>query len=110
MNVPQGLHVHRLHPDADNPREVALATEWVHLHQRSDLLRTLLTVPCGKGDDGAFLNHGEDYARQPLGEPTERDRIIAATVFQWVGSNCGLFSVTEALEKCGYSLGWKGKP
>jgi hypothetical protein len=104
MKVPRGLHTHRLVPQADCPREVAMTEAWEKYHERTDLLGTLFQVPCNKGDDGARYAFGQGYAKDPLGEPTERDRIVAATVFQWIGSNCGLFTVTEALERCGYAV------
>ena len=34
----------------------------------------------------------------------ERDRIVAATVIQWLGSNVGFGFLEEALRKCGYRI------
>ena len=106
MEIPDGLHTHRLKPEAGNPREVAMANEWKEAHKYSDLLAQLIVVPCHKDDEGAYPTFGWGHYKAPLGEVTERDRIVAATVFQWLGSNIGLGHVQQALEKCRYSLRW----
>lgn len=38
------------------------------------------------------------------GPPTYRDRVVAATVIQWLGSNVGFAFVETALRKCGYRV------
>lgn len=35
---------------------------------------------------------------------TEKEREIAATVIQWLGSNCGWCFLGEVLSECGYTL------
>ncbi len=35
---------------------------------------------------------------------TNRDRLIAATVVQWLGTNCGFCFLREALAKAGYEI------
>lgn len=35
---------------------------------------------------------------------TFRDRLIVATVIQWLGTNCGLCFLREALKKAGYEI------
>ena len=35
---------------------------------------------------------------------TNRERMIAATVIQWLGTNCGRYFLDEALGKCGYKI------
>jgi hypothetical protein len=35
---------------------------------------------------------------------TNRDRFVAATVIQWLGSNCGMAFMKEALGKCGFEI------
>lgn len=37
-------------------------------------------------------------------EITPRERIIVATVIQWLGTNCGWGFLTECLRKCGWRL------
>lgn len=90
-----GIHTHRLDPRADNLREVAFATQWQREHEHSDLLQALFAMPCVYGGKVKF----------PLGDmPTERDRKVAATVVQWLGSNVGFSFLSEALKQCGYRI------
>lgn len=35
---------------------------------------------------------------------TVKDRFVAATIIQWLGSNCGLAFLRSALNKCGYDM------
>lgn len=35
---------------------------------------------------------------------SKRERMIAATCIQWLGSNCGWAFLNEALKKCGYRI------
>lgn len=63
----EGVSVHRLRPEADNPREVAFAEAWknrnTHFH------RTLVDL---------------------VGpEVSQRDATVAATIVQWLGSPVG---------------------
>lgn len=103
-----GLHTSRLRPEAQNPREVAFAEQWVKEDEQY-LLTHLFRVPCTK-DDPECVNPKDHlwnfgfYYKAPLGEPTERDRIVAATLIQWLGSNCGMALVYSALEKAGYRI------
>ena len=39
--------------------------------------------------------------KMPIGDPTERDRIVAATVVQWLGSNVGMGFLQAALDNGG---------
>lgn len=103
--TPDGLHAERLAPNRENPREVSFSAQWKQEHQYRDLLAQLLQVPCNKGEAGSNCDFAfGGYWKRPLGEPTERDRIVAATVVQWLGSNCGFGMVREAMEKCGYKV------
>ena len=108
-NIKPGLHVSRLRPEASNPREVAFAESWAKDNKYSDILDLLFRTSCDK-DDPDCINRFEfnvwinGYQKMPIGEPTERDRIVAATVIQWLGSNCGFSMIMEALEKCGYRI------
>lgn len=105
IKQPDGLHVHRLGPKCGNPREVAFAEQWQSEHAYSDLLGQLFLVPATEGTQGAERDWvlGASYCK-PLGYPTERDRIVAATVVQWLGSNIGMGYLREALGKCGYKI------
>jgi hypothetical protein len=105
MKLPDGLHANRLDPKCGNPREVAFAEQWVQEHAYSNLLSTLFVVPCVPGTPGAIYTHSFGHAVFPLGvEPTERDRIVAATLMQWLGSNCGMSFLREALDRVGYRI------
>jgi hypothetical protein len=61
-----GLHVNRLDPRADNPREVAFARQWKE-----------------ENENGHILKHLIPYV-------TQRDATVAATLMQWLGSNVGM--------------------
>lgn len=62
-----GKSSNRLHPDADNPREVAFAAEWTKAQTEDHQLEWLI---------------GNNYS--------DRDAEVAATVVQWLGSNVGM--------------------
>jgi hypothetical protein len=118
--VPSGLHSSRLAssygptPEFHNHREAAFIAEWAREHTEAsvgDLLAALFEVPCRDDDDGSkslfdrAMASGRRFAKFPLGEvPTERDRIVAATVIQWLGTNCGMCFLGNALERCGYKI------
>ena len=40
----------------------------------------------------------------PLTKITDRDRLVSATVVQWLGTNCGLCFLRETLEEAGYKI------
>ncbi len=47
-----------------------------------------------------FINRGESFAsRRVVEEINNRDRMIVATVIQWLGSNCGMCFLNEALAR-----------
>lgn len=73
---PIGLHKDRLRANRDNPKEVEFVKQWQKEHEYSDLLFQLLE-----------------------GELTERDRIVAETIVQWLGSSVGLNMLSQALGK-----------
>lgn len=100
-----GLHAERLKPDRDNPREVAFIEQWHLEHIHHDLLGLLLRVPCAEDDPDVVVKWDTCGAwKLPLGEPTERDRIVAETLVQWLGSNVGLSFLREALNRSGFEL------
>jgi hypothetical protein len=85
----------------ESPREKALAETWEKEN-----------VPT------PFLGHGQGLLQDLFSKPgrfghivpertlniTNRDRMIAATVIQWLGSNCGFSMLMEALGKCGFMI------
>ncbi len=106
-----GLHADRLKTNRDNPQEVAFSAQWDKEHEHHDLLVLLLRVPCDRDDPnrvgGGLLGDSTgEFHKYPLGEITERDRIVAATVFQWLGSNCGMDAMRQALKATGYTLSY----
>jgi hypothetical protein len=68
----------RLHPDADNPREVAFAMEWSDLNDHKKRKPTL-----------AYLLDGF----------SDRDAEVAATVIQWLGSNVGMSFLEDVIKR-----------
>lgn len=106
--TPPGIHARRLLPEQNCPREVAFAEQWAKENEWSDLLDLLSFTAAEKEEEGAVRIHDPGlmfaYAKFPLGKITERDRVIAATVIQWLGSNVGMGFLHAALERAGYRL------
>lgn len=75
-----GISANRLHPKADNPREVVFARLW---QEQNDLQHTLEYIL------------SNDNRRAVV---SERDIEVAATVIQWLGSNVGMSFLTSAIE------------
>lgn len=73
----EGVSTYRLHPDANNPREVALAKAWKEQNERGHTLQWLI------GD-----NH------------SQRDATVAATIIQWLGSNVGAAFLRDVIKDC----------
>ena len=90
----KGLRANRLHPLAGNPNEVAFANLWeTYNEEHRQTMRWLL------GSNNRMAD-----------EISDRDREIAATVVQWLGSPVGFGFVEKALEDCGYVVKRAGKP
>ena len=84
-----------------NPRELAFAELWAD-----------------ECEPRRSVNHGQGLVQDLFVEPhdrwpfmarsvmrlTRRERMIAATCIQWLGSNCGMDFLRTALERCGYRL------
>lgn len=81
LEPPAGLHPHRL---KDNPAERRMSKAWKRRHAEvyGDMLGQLLDHRTG-GKDTPSL--------------TTRDRVVAATVIQWLGSPVGTSWLAEAL-------------
>jgi hypothetical protein len=71
-----GKSSNRLHPDADNPGEVAFAMEWTKAQTESHQLAWLL---------------GNNFS--------DRDAEVAATVIQWLGSNVGMCFLEDVIKR-----------
>jgi len=103
--IPKGLHVNRLNPAADNPREVEFTAQWETKNKHVDLLDALFSVPCYlKDPDRCGHDTSNGPIKRPLGDVTKRDRVVAATIFQWLGSDCGIDAVRQSLARCGYRI------
>lgn len=75
----KGLHQYRF---KENPLEKAFAKQWEKENVEGRILDYLLAKD---------LNY-------PKGEVTDRDREVAATVIQWLGSPCGQSFVEEVID------------
>lgn len=105
----RGVSSHRLKPNAGNPREVAFMDQWDYENEGDsrDMLSALMTESCDKDDPDRVTGFGDvlgQHYKRPLGPTTLRDRIVAATVIQWLGSNVGMSFVEMALARVGYKV------
>lgn len=66
----KGLHQNRF---KDNPLEKMFAEQWEEFCKNNSTINYLLS----------------ENNNEPLDEVDERDRVVAATVIQWLGSPCG---------------------
>ncbi len=93
---------HRLSYDKDDI-ENALSKHWVLENKKK------LGINFGKGilqdlfysrlTPNSIFTHSHMFLKI-----NNRDRIIAATVIQWLGTNCGFCWLQEALSKAGYDI------
>ncbi len=100
-NTPnKGIRVKRT---AYNPRELAIAEHWADECEP----KSWLNYGCGLVQD-LFMNRPIEAFMQYHCKAqivlTNRERMIAATCIQWLGSNCGFAFLHEALAKCGYKI------
>jgi hypothetical protein len=72
----------------------------------SRTLECLFIVPTREGHRGAWRSSfwsDAAFVRRGFGDgPSYRDRVVAATVIQWLGSNVGFAFVVDCLRRCGY--------
>lgn len=59
---------------------------------------------CINPGHGTLQNIVMDREQKPLFYITKNDRIIVATVIQWLGTNIGFNFLERALKKCGYKI------
>lgn len=81
-----------------NPRERAFYEQWLKENEPRP------GINFGQGIlQDLFLVRGEDspLTRKWITEITNRDRMIAATVIQWLGSNVGMAFLQDALKRFG---------
>lgn len=72
----------RLKPECGNPREVAFAKKWQEDSDLGDTLEWLLSKTPNEKD----------------GVVSDRDRMVAATVIQWLGSTCGMCFLRDVIK------------
>lgn len=85
-------------------REMEFARLWEQEHAprngRADLSQELMRRPAKRGEQRDPL-----WNRGPVAWVlTRRDRIILATIVQWLGSNIGFDFLRRALRECGYDI------
>lgn len=73
-----GFDKRRLSRKADNPREVAFARQWVKENTRVGSTNILIAL---------------------IPDATQRDATVAATIAQWLGSNCGMAFLGEVIHR-----------
>jgi hypothetical protein len=94
-----GMFTNRLEFDKDD-LENSFSRNWKLEQNRTNInyghgiLQDLFILPSKK----MYMN-GE-----PLTKITDRDRLVSATVVQWLGTNCGLCFLRETLEEAGYKI------
>lgn len=83
-----------------DPREKAFYEQWMKenepiraINSGHGILQDLFIEKDGVHQNGRFV--------EVIGE---RDSVIVATVIQWLGSNCGMSFLREALKKAGYKI------
>jgi hypothetical protein len=89
-----GINTKRL---PHNEREKAFYEQWLQENA------PVAGVNCGHGilQDLFIESELTGFNRKVIEEISNRDRMIVATVIQWLGSNCGMCFLGEALEKFG---------
>lgn len=106
-----GLQSHRLLPECNNPRELAFAAAWENENERvnsSGHILASLLYGHGHGRESRCSEECKSIAR--LAPSTmAHDRVVAAAVIQWLGSNVGFDFLREALHACGYEITGRGK-
>ena len=72
----KGQYYKRLQPDQENARELAFAEQWEWENDNNHILNNLL---------GA--------------DATKKERLVAATVIQWLGSAVGMSFIVETMRR-----------
>lgn len=97
-----GYMHHRMKYDCEQSRrEKALARSW----RKENAFRPWINSGHGILQDLFFnVEHRDRTYHFPITIMTKRDRVIAATVIQWLGSNCGFSWLCDVMKKCGYKI------
>jgi len=78
----EGLHSYRLDHKHNHPREQAFASAWADINQAIEEYVSI-----------------EPLTNTLIPNATERDKIIAATIIQWLGSNVGMEFICRVLSQ-----------
>ncbi len=98
MQANVGINANRI---KHNPREKAFAEEWAKENEP----RAGLNYGQGILQDLFMERVGDVLPRTVTREViSHRDRMIVATVIQWLGSNCGMAFLSEALRRFGADI------
>jgi len=86
-----------------NEREKAFHDQWMEENEPNPVIN------CGHGILQDLFIEGENtFSPASNGKfieiITHRDRMIVATIVQWLGSNVGWSFLYSALERCGYTI------
>ncbi len=99
-----GLRKDRMKSDLSE-LEVTFVQKWQELNKKTGIssrtIDCLFQIPCEDNDLDrikTFPSSLHPIKYSPLGEPTHRDEIVAETVIQWLGTNCGNYF----LQQCGF--------
>lgn len=86
----------------NNPREVGFAQEW---DKENDSDQSICrNYGCGILQDLFIEAKGMFWGRRMTHRISNRERMIVATVIQWLGSNCGMCFLEQALKRSGYKI------
>lgn len=110
----QSLHASRLKYDSfGSRREAILAKRWdkeqhppCFLNGGIGVLAHLVT---SKHVEHGIFSGGPEIVPDPS-KLTQRDADVAATVIQWLGTNCGFCFLEECLKEMGYEVRLKTEP
>lgn len=102
---PESMHTHRLAGDSSSAeRERAFVAAYhSHVHR---YLEWIMSTSSPSFPPALFGG----YPHMPLGELTRRDYIHFISLIQWLGTNCGMAFLFEALRGCNYRLEYVPPP
>ncbi len=108
--IHEGVETGRLdHPSSDIERALAELWKGWNSHENiSGPALYFLLNPHALGSPPSGFGLFHPVGTQ-LGEPSQRDATVAATIIQWLGTNIGRLFLVEAFSRAEYELVWKKK-
>ena len=90
------------HPAGDIER--AFAALW----EEENIAKTGVNHGNGLLQD-LFIHTGSGFGfgGKVVHEITDQERVVVATVIQWLGTNCGLAFINRAFHDAGYNMTWR---